>query len=77
MNTQADTHVDPVCGMTVDPEKAAGTVEFAGTSYYFCGKSCVAKFRASPGQFLKPAEPQVTEAPGVAQVEGGLAPQWR
>ncbi|MDQ2948019.1 MAG: heavy metal translocating P-type ATPase, partial [Acidobacteriota bacterium] len=48
---------DPVCGMTVDPAKAAGKVEFAGETYYFCGKSCVAKFQANPAQYLKPAAP--------------------
>ncbi len=49
--------------MTVDPAKAAGTVEFAGTTYYFCGKSCVAKFQANPAQYLKPAEPAPDAAP--------------
>ncbi len=43
--------------MTVDPAKAAGTVEFAGETYYFCGKSCIAKFQANPAQYLKPAAP--------------------
>jgi len=27
---------DPVCGMDVDPAKAAGTSEYQGTTYYFC-----------------------------------------
>ena len=27
---------DPVCGMMVDPQKAAGKVEHAGKTYYFC-----------------------------------------
>ncbi len=30
--------VDPVCGMTVDPARAAGQTEHAGTTYYFCSK---------------------------------------
>jgi P-type Cu+ transporter len=26
---------DPVCGMQVDPQKAAGTSEYEGKTYYF------------------------------------------
>ena len=29
-------HKDPVCGMDVEPETAAGRHEHAGTTYYFC-----------------------------------------
>jgi Cu+-exporting ATPase len=35
---------DVVCGMQIDPAKAAGTSEFNGKTYYFCSKSCKAKF---------------------------------
>ncbi len=48
---------DPVCGMMVDPEKAAATAEHAGKSYYFCCKGCADKFRAGPERYLKPARP--------------------
>ena len=44
--------VDPVCGMTVNPDRAAGTVDHDGTTYYFCSKSCVAKFEADPKKYL-------------------------
>jgi Cu+-exporting ATPase len=48
--------IDPVCGMRVTPEKAAGTYDFEGKTYYFCAKSCLAKFQASPHAYLhKPA----------------------
>ena len=43
--------IDPVCGMKVDPAKAAGRLEHAGTSYYFCGRSCLEKFRAEPAKY--------------------------
>ena len=46
--------LDPVCGMTVDPARAAGHVDYKGTTYYFCGKGCVAKFTADPERFLSP-----------------------
>ena len=35
---------DPVCGMMVDPAKAAGQHEYKGTRYYFCNSSCLARF---------------------------------
>jgi heavy metal translocating P-type ATPase len=45
--------VDPVCGMTVDPEKCAGSHTHNGLEYFFCGKGCLAKFSAAPQTFLK------------------------
>jgi P-type Cu+ transporter len=43
---------DPVCGMTVVPETAAGSVDHDGRTYYFCSRHCVEKFRANPARFL-------------------------
>jgi Cu+-exporting ATPase len=45
--------IDPVCGMTVDPAKAAGTAQYKGQTYYFCSKSCVARFEADPERYLQ------------------------
>src|SRR5713101_98240 len=45
-------HKDPVCGMLVAPEKAAGKVERAGKTYYFCSKSCIERFSHEPEKFL-------------------------
>jgi Cu+-exporting ATPase len=28
--------IDPACGMTVQPESAAGSFEYDGRTYYFC-----------------------------------------
>jgi len=47
-------HVDPVCGMAVDPARAAATVERDGQTYYFCGRGCAERFKADPDSFLKP-----------------------
>jgi len=44
--------LDPVCGMTVDPARAAAAVEHDGITYYFCSKGCAAKFNADPGKYL-------------------------
>ncbi len=45
---------DPVCGMQVDPAKAAGTSEHQGQTHYFCSKGCKAKFDANPGHYVSP-----------------------
>ena len=45
---------DPVCGMSVRPESAAGAHEHAGQLYYFCAKGCLARFRERPETFLQP-----------------------
>src|SRR5262245_13041476 len=45
---------DVVCGMTVDPARSAGTSEYRGKTYYFCGKGCKAKFDSDPERYLKP-----------------------
>lgn len=51
-------HIDPVCGMTVDPTDSAGSFEYQGTTYYFCSGGCLAKFKADPERFLDP-KPEV------------------
>ena len=38
--------IDPICGMTVDPAKAAGSYQHEGETYYFCSKGCLQKFIA-------------------------------
>jgi P-type Cu+ transporter len=43
---------DPVCGMTVDPAKAAAKFEYKGKSYHFCSKRCAERFAAEPEKFL-------------------------
>jgi Cu+-exporting ATPase len=43
---------DPVCGMQVDPERAAAHVDHDGQRYYFCCPSCAARFRADPQRYL-------------------------
>jgi heavy metal translocating P-type ATPase len=59
---------DPVCGMIVDPQRAAGSAVYHDESYYFCSKGCAAKFQADPQKYLHPAAtpgPMQPEAPGV------------
>ena len=44
---------DPVCGMSVDPKKAAAKVWHGGKTYYFCSHDCHAKFMANPQAYAK------------------------
>ena len=44
---------DVVCGMQIDPAKAAGTSQFNGKTYYFCSQACKAKFDANPAQYAR------------------------
>ena len=50
--------IDPVCGMTVDPATAKAKFDHNGATYYFCCNGCAQKFEASPGQYLRPKQPQ-------------------
>ena len=54
---------DPVCGMSVNPARAAATREFGGTKYYFCSSRCAERFAEDPERFLT--------APGT----GGMQPE--
>src|SRR5260370_27314727 len=43
---------DPVCGMMVDPQRAAGKAEYAGKTYFFCSPRCKERFEKEPEKFL-------------------------
>lgn len=43
------TAIDPVCGMEVEPELAAGSALWHETVYYFCSPGCLKRFEADPG----------------------------
>jgi P-type Cu+ transporter len=60
--TAASAVVDPVCGMTVDPQTAAHKLEHGGQTYYFCSDSCRAKFAKDPDRYLA-IKPTATTAP--------------
>jgi YHS domain-containing protein len=44
--------VDPVCGMTVERETAAGAWEHRRETYFFCSVGCLERFRSDPDHFL-------------------------
>lgn len=45
------TAVDPVCGMSVTPETAAGMSRVGGTDFYFCSTLCSLRFDAQPERY--------------------------
>ncbi len=40
--------IDPVCGMKVQPEKAAAKTVYAENTYHFCSTKCHARFESNP-----------------------------
>lgn len=46
-------YTDPVCGMKVVAD-ITKSVEYHGTTYYFCSQTCAEKFSADPQQYLTP-----------------------
>jgi P-type Cu+ transporter len=64
----AELHHDPVCGMDITAEEAAGSLEHKGSRYYFCSTNCIEKFQTNPSQYLEPSR-NVRPVSGSDQVE--------
>lgn len=45
------SHIDPVCGMPVDPATAVSRMEHDGEWVYFCSFACNDRFVADPGAY--------------------------
>src|SRR5437016_3483545 len=65
-------HKDPICGMDVEPETAAGSHEHGGQNYYFCSIPCLEKFRAEPEKYLDHSESISPGERQTSQAQGGL-----
>ncbi|HLY37385.1 MAG TPA: heavy metal translocating P-type ATPase, partial [Candidatus Binatia bacterium] len=66
--------IDPVCGMTVSPERARGVVVHGGRTYRFCSERCADRFRAEPDRWLREPAPDV-EAPAGAEYVCPMHPE--
>ena len=43
---------DPVCGMQLEPSKAAAESNYQGRTYYFCSQEDKMKFDEDPRKYL-------------------------
>lgn len=60
--------IDPVCGMTVAPDKSAASSRYDGNIYYFCSVGCAQHFDRDPARYLS-ADPSLTKTmPGMIQL---------
>jgi Cu+-exporting ATPase len=48
--------IDPVCGIEVDPDDAAGRSEHEGRTFYFCSNDRKAAFDVTPSEYVGTAE---------------------
>lgn len=67
--------IDPVCGMSVDPENSAGKHEYNGKTYYFCSDGCLAKFKKEPENYLIPKDKQNENLPKDVEYTCPMHPQ--
>ena len=47
--------IDPVCGMSVEPRRSAGSVTYGGIEYHFCSVRCRQTFEKDPPAYAAPA----------------------
>lgn len=66
-------NIDPVCGMTVDPSAGKPSYLHEGTTYYFCCRGCLEKFRAVPQAYLGEAAKNKRAAPAAKSGGAGAA----
>src|SRR5437867_1373579 len=58
--TEAQSVIDPVCGMAVDPHTTPHRHTYQGRPYYFCSSGCRTKFAADPARYVSPAATAAT-----------------
>ncbi|HEX8253375.1 MAG TPA: heavy metal translocating P-type ATPase [Thermoanaerobaculia bacterium] len=71
------TALDPVCGMTIDPQHAAGSSTLDGTTYFFCNPRCKEKFDANPAAYLGETKPAPKAAPAGTMYVCPMDPEVR
>src|SRR3954454_12383597 len=60
--------IDPVCGMTVDPQTTPHRHMHHGDSYFFCSAGCRTKFSADPARYLQGNAPSSEVAPAAGTI---------
>jgi Cu+-exporting ATPase len=67
---------DPVCGMMVEPDNAAGRTTYESQDVYFCSDQCRRDFEANPGRYydrLERQDPPFTVSHGMTSPRFGAA----
>jgi Cu+-exporting ATPase len=65
-----DGVIDPVCGMTVDPNAGKPHADHQGQTYHFCCNGCRTKFLADPEKYLAKRKPEPAAAGAIDPVCG-------
>jgi len=68
--------IDPICGMQVEPNNAAGKQEYNGQTYFFCSTQCAEKFKQDPERVLKSsahARGEHAQQPAQGRESAGIA----
>ncbi len=68
----AQSAIDPVCGMTVDPHTSKHRAVHSGHTYHFCSAPCREKFVADPARYLASGGGTQTVAAEAAVPAGSL-----
>lgn len=68
---------DPVCGMTVDPQRTSHHAEHGGRTFHFCSSGCRTRFVAEPVRYLEPAAVAAEPAPPGAIFTCPMHPEIR
>jgi Cu+-exporting ATPase len=71
------THLDPVCGMTIEEVDAVGTHQHDGTTFFFCHQGCLERFKRNPKEFLEPVVAGAPPAPAGATFICPMDPEVR
>ena len=53
-DTEINSAIDPVCGMTVNPKMTDIVATVEGQAYYFCADGCRKAFIENPKKYLEP-----------------------
>lgn len=69
--------IDPVCGMSVDPNAGKPRFDFQGKTHHFCSNSCRTKFEADPLRYLDKNKAPKIDAPKDATYTCPMHPEVR
>jgi Cu+-exporting ATPase len=76
-DSTAGSAIDPVCGMTVDPDTTPHRHTHQGRPYYFCSAGCRTKFAADPAKYLSPGARAAEPVPAGAIYTCPMHPEIR